>query len=329
MRYSLADHLKQFSRPAAMAAAAVSWLALAACTPANDNDWQGYVEGEYVYVASSQGGRLDRLSVQRGQQAALGAPLFTLEAGDESAARNQAQRQLNAAEAQLADIQSGKRPQEQDVTRAQLTQAQAAASKAALQLRRDELQFQAGGIARQQLDDARAAAQTASAQVRQWQSQLAVDRLPSRAAQVRAQQAQVAAAQAVLEQADWKLGQKTINASRAGLVFDTMYREGEWVAAGSPVLRMLPPENVKIRFFVPETILGRLRINQALTLSCDGCQASVALRISYISTESEYNPPIIYSNQSRAKLVYMIEARPAPADALKLHPGQPVEVKLP
>ncbi|MEM4988163.1 HlyD family efflux transporter periplasmic adaptor subunit [Collimonas sp. H4R21] len=320
---------KRFPRFSTLALAALGYLALAACTPNNDNDWQGYVEGEYVYVASSQAGRLDRLSVQRGQQAAAGAPLFMLESGDEIAAQRQAQRQLNAAEAQLADIKSGKRPQEQEVTRAQLAQAQAAASKAALQLSRDQLQFQAGGIAKQQLDDSRAAAETAAAQVRQWQSQLAVDRLPNREAQVRAQQAQVAAAQAVLEQADWKLAQKAVTATRSGLVFDTMYREGEWVAAGNPVLRMLPPENVKIRFFVPETVLGRLKVNQAVTLSCDGCQPNVAAHISYISTESEYNPPIIYSNQSRAKLVYMIEARPAPADAPKLHPGQPLEVRLP
>ncbi|SFC88648.1 HlyD family secretion protein [Collimonas sp. OK412] len=320
---------KRFPRSSTLALAALGYLALAACTPNNDNDWQGYVEGEYVYVASSQAGRLDRLSVQRGQQAAAGAPLFMLESGDEIAAQRQAQRQLNAAEAQLADIKSGKRPQEQEVTRAQLAQAQAAASKAALQLSRDQLQFQAGGIAKQQLDDSRAAAETAAAQVRQWQSQLAVDRLPNREAQVRAQQAQVAAAQAVLEQADWKLAQKAVTATRSGLVFDTMYREGEWVAAGNPVLRMLPPENVKIRFFVPETVLGRLKVNQAVTLSCDGCQPNVAAHISYISTESEYNPPIIYSNQSRAKLVYMIEARPAPADAPKLHPGQPLEVRLP
>jgi HlyD family secretion protein len=326
MQYRLAE---QHSRSATAVAAVFCYLSLAACTPANDNNWQGYVEGEYVYVAASQGGRLDRLSVERGQQAALGAPLFMLESGDELAAQHQAQRQLKAAEAQLADIQSGKRPQEQEVTRAQLIQAQAASTKALLQLHRDEIQFQAGGIAKQQLDDSRAAAETAGAQVKQWQSQLTVDRLPSREAQVRAQQAQVAAAQAVLDQAEWKLGQKTVTATRAGLVFDTMYREGEWVAAGNPVLRMLPPENIKIRFFVPETTLGRFKINQAVTLSCDGCQANVAAHISYISTESEYNPPIIYSNQSRAKLVYMIEARPAAADALKLHPGQPVEVRLP
>lgn len=311
------------------AALTASCIALAACSPSRDNVWQGYVEGEYVAIASSQSGRLDRLAVVRGQQIAIGTSLFALESGAETAARQQAQRQLQSAEAQLADIQSGKRPQEVGVTQAQLLQAQAIATKAQLQLARDETQYRAGGIAKQQLDDARASAETSAAQVRQWQNQLAVDRLPNRAAQIQAQQAQVAALQAALEQADWKLGQKTVQATRAGLVFDTMYREGEWVAAGNPVVRMLPPENVKVRFFVPEPVLGRLKLNQSVTLHCDGCQADLAARISYIATEAEYTPPIIYSNESRAKLVYMIEAHPSAADAPKLHPGQPLEVRMP
>lgn len=326
MSYRIAHRWQQFS---ILMITSLCYLTLAGCKPNNDNDWQGYVEGEYVYVASSQAGRLDRLSVQRGQQIVSGAPLFLLESGYEIAAQQQAQHQLSAAQAQLEDIQSGKRPEEQKITQAQLEQAQATANKTAIQLHRDQLQFQAGGISKQQLDDSRAAAETAAAQVKQWQSQLTVDRLPSRVAQISAQQAQVAAAQAVLEQANWKLAQKRVTATRSGLVFDTMYREGEWVAAGNPVVRMLPPENVKIRFFVAETTLGRLKLNQPVTLNCDGCQAKVVAHISYISTESEYNPPIIYSNQSRAKLVYMIEARPIPADVRKLHPGQPVEVRLP
>jgi len=306
-----------------------SAMLLSACSPHRDNIWQGYVEGDYVYVASSQSGRLDSLSVVRGQQIGSGAPLFGLESGDETAARQQALRQLQAAEAQLADIQSGKRPQEVGVTHAQLAQAQAMAKKAQLQLTRDEIQYQAGGIPKQQLDDSRSSAETAAAQVRQWQSQLAVDHLPNRDAQIRAQQEQVAALQAALGQAEWKLGQKTVVATRAGLVFDTMYREGEWVAAGNPVVRMLPPENVKVRFFVQEPALGLLKLNQAVTLHCDGCPSDLPARISYIATEAEYTLPIIYSNESRSKLVYMIEAHPAKTDAPKLHPGQPLEVSLP
>ena len=145
--------------------AAALTVALAACSPGRENVWQGYVEGEYVSVSSSQSGRLDRLSVVRGQQIAIGAALFELESGDETAAREQAQRQLQTAQAQLADIQSGKRPQEVGVTQAQLLQAQATARKAQLQLARDETQYRTGGIARQQLDDSRSAAETSATRV--------------------------------------------------------------------------------------------------------------------------------------------------------------------
>ncbi|MGS0742306.1 HlyD family secretion protein [Glaciimonas sp. GG7] len=322
------SHPRQAAAKDAAALGAFWAFLLAACAPPVENIWQGYVEGEYVAVASSQPGRLDRLSVMRGQQIGVGAALFTLESGAETAAQQQARRLLQATQAQLADIQSGKRTQEISVTQAQLIQAEAAANKARLQLTRDQIQFNAGGVARQQLDDARAAAETSAAQVRQWQSQLAVDRLPNRAAQIRAQQAQVAAAQAALDQADWKLAQKNVQATQPGLVSDTLYREGEWIAAGNPVVRMLPPENIKIRFFVPEPVLGRFTLNQSVELQCDGCPSGLTARISYIATEAEYTPPIIYSNATRAKLVYMIEARPAVADAPRLHPGQPLDVRL-
>lgn len=305
-----------------------SCLVLAGCSQQKTNDWQGYVEGEYVYIATSQAGRLDHLTVERGQQIAVGAPLFSLESANELAAQQQAQNQLKAVEAQLADIQSGRRPQELAVTRAQLAQAQIAFDRAKIQLKQFESLYPAGGISKLQLDDARAAAKTTSAQVEELKSQLSVGQLSNRADQIHVQQAQVAAAQNVLAQANWRLAQKTVNATRAGLVFDTLYREGEWVNAGSPVVRMLPPEAVKIRFFVPESILGQLKVNQSITLHCDGCASDLSAHISYISTNAEFTPPIIYSNETRAKLVYMIEAKPNLADAPKLHVGQPLSVKL-
>ncbi len=305
-----------------------SCLVLVGCARHQTNDWQGYVEGEYVYVATSQAGRLDHLSVARGQHIAVGAPLFSLESANEIAAQQQAQNQLKTAQAQLADIQSGRRPQELAVTRAQLTQAQIAFDRAKIQLKQFEALYPAGGISKLQLDDARAAAKTTAAQVEELQSQLTVAQLANRSEQIRAQQAQVAAAQSVLAQANWRLAQKNVNATRAGLVFDTLYREGEWVNAGTPVVRMLPPEGVKIRFFVPESILGQLKVNQAITLHCDGCASDLSAHISYISTNAEFTPPIIYSNETRAKLVYMIEAKPNLVDAPKLHVGQPLSVKL-
>jgi HlyD family secretion protein len=107
-----------------------------------------------------------------------------------------------------------------------------------------------------------------------------------------------------------------------------MYRSGEWVPAGSPVVRMLPPENIKVRFFVPEAVLSSLSLGHKVAIRCDSCAADISASIRYISNQAEYTPPIIYSNDTRSKFVFMVEARPQPADAVKLHPGQPVQVSL-
>jgi HlyD family secretion protein len=254
--------------------------------------------------------------------------VFALEAQNETDGVLQARQQLQAAQAQQADMLTGKRRPEIEVVAAQLEQARADAMRAETQYKRDQEQYQAGGIPKSQLDDSRAAAASAAAHVRELDGQLEVARLPGRNEQIRAQSAQVRAAQASLAQAQWRLDQKSVRAPHAGLVFDTMYRSGEWVPAGSPVVRMLPPENVKLRFFVPETAVGALAPGRAVRVHCDGCAADVPAVVSFVSDQAEYTPPVIYSNETRAKLVFLIEARPQPADAPKLHPGQPVEVIL-
>ena len=311
------------------AALSVLFVALlSACSRHEAATYQGYVEGEFVYLGSSQAGKLTALSVSRGQTVKANAPLFSLESDDESHALVQAQRQLAAARAQLADIRTGKRAPEVDVNRAQLAEAVANARKAALQLTRDEAQYRAGGIAKAQLDDSRALADASAAQVRELTNQVAVARLPARVEQIGAQKAQVEAAQASVDEAQWKVDQKRVVAAQAGIVYDTLYRIGEWVQAGNPVVQMLPPQNVKVRFFVPEPVVGGLAAGREVMVHCDGCAADVPATITYVSREAEYTPPVIYSNETRAKLVFMVEAHPAVADAAKLHPGQPVEVRL-
>ncbi|HTH59943.1 MAG TPA: HlyD family efflux transporter periplasmic adaptor subunit [Paraburkholderia sp.] len=309
------------------AAAAVAAL-VAACSPRGPAGWQGYVEGEYVYLSSSQSGTLTQLSVQRGQTVNAAAPLFTLEAVNETAALQQAQRQLAAAEAQLADLRTGKRPPEVRVTEAQLAQARANAHKAALQLARDEAQLKAGGIPQAQLDDSRALAQSSAAQVRELENQVSVAHLPGRSQQIAAQAAQVDAAQAAVAQAQWKLDQKRVAAPAAGFVQDTLFRVGEWVQAGNPVVQLLPPQNVKVRFFIRQAELGSVATGRHVSVHCDGCAADIPATITFVSNSAEYTPPVIFSNDNRAKFVFMVEARPVPADAPKLHPGQPVVVSL-
>jgi len=299
---------------------------LAACSGDKSSAWQGYVEGEYVNVASPVAGRLDKLLVLRGQTVEAKAPLFRLESEQELAAKQQADEQLNAAQAQLADLRLGRRRPEVAVTEAQLAQAEAAQQQAALQLRRDEAQFEAGGIARAQLEESRSNQAIKAARVRELAGQLDVTRLPAREDQIRGQSAQVAAARAAQSQAAWRLDQKQVAASQAALVADTLYREGEWVAAGSPIVRLLPPGNVKLRFFVPETSAGSLKPGRKVSVGCDGCGAGVAAVVSYVSNEPEFTPPVIYSNETRAKLVFLVEARPSPESAARLRPGQPVSV---
>jgi len=323
---------RAFSAPArrglAVAGAAVASLVACACSGPPTDTFQGYVEGEFVYMASSQAGQLVELAVQRGQTVAAGAPLFALEAQNETDAVQQAAGQLKVAESQRADLLTGKRPVEVAVNQAQLQQARSDVQRTALQLQRDEVQVRFGAIAKSQLDDSRAAAASAQARVRELEAQVEVARLPGREQQIRAQEAQVEAARAALDQAQWKLDQKRVRAPHAGLVFDTMYRAGEWVAAGAPVVRMLPPENVKVRFFVPAAVAGSLAPGRNVVIRCDGCAAETQATVRFVSNVAEYTPPGIYSNDTRSKFVFLVEARPPPADAAKLHPGQPVEVAL-
>jgi HlyD family secretion protein len=308
--------------------AAGTLLLFTGCSHKNPPGYQGYVEGNFVYVASPESGRLDSLSVTRGETIAVNHALFALDAEPEAAAVRQAQEILRSSEAKLADLEAGKRPSEIDVTQAQLEQAQAQQKETQAILRSDEAQYRSGGIPQTDLIGAQAAADVSTAKVQELQANLAVDALPARAQQIRAQSRQVAADHATLDQAEWRLQQKQIASPRQGLVFDTLYREGEWVAAGNPIVELLPPENVEVHFFVPEPVVGRLRMGQNVIVRCDGCAAPVATRITFVSPQSAYTPPVIYSNENRSKLVFMIIAKPSADQAVLLHPGQPVEVAL-
>jgi HlyD family secretion protein len=136
------------------------------------------------------------------------------------------------------------------------------------------------------------------------------------------------AQEATLAKADWDLSQKRQAAPQAGEVFDTLYREGEWVAAGRPVVVLLPPRNIKVRAFVPETRIGAIQPGDRVLVTVDGVAAPFIGKVSFISPQAEYTPPVIYSRESRSKLVFMIEAIFDNQTAAKLHPGQPVDVRF-
>jgi HlyD family secretion protein len=308
------------------AAIALAGLMLAACSQPAPGGWSGYIEGDYVQVAAPLAGALTRLSVQAGDAVAGGAPLFTLDASNETAASAEAQARLDAARAQAANTELGRRPDELAVTRAQLDQAQALAQRTASDLLRQQELFAQGFIAATRVDEARSADDQARARVAELQSALKVARLPARRDEQAAARAQADAARQALAQARWREQQKTHAAPLAGTVADTYYRVGEWVVAGQPVLSLLPAGQVHARFYVPEPELAGLTLGQRVELRCDGCAAPVSARITHIASQAEYTPPVIYSNAQRAKLVFRVQARPDGAGAAHLHPGLPVDV---
>ena len=303
--------------------------AITGCGDQTNGALQGYAEGEYLRVASPIAGQLARLHVARGTEVKTGELLFALEQENETAARRQAEEQLRQADAQYRNLLTGKRPEEIEALRAQLAQAEASLTLSESNLRRQEELVSAKFVSKEAADTARSARDRDQGRVSELKAQLAAAKLAARPDEIRAAQAAAAAAREALAQAEWRLEQKNLRAPREGQVTDTLYVQGEWVPAGSPVVALLPPANIKVRFFVPEKVLGSVKTGQAVSVRCDGCEKPISALISYISPQAEYTPPVIYSRENRTKLVFLVEARPAPAEAAKLHPGQPVEVTFP
>lgn len=302
-------------------------LALAGCDRSPPDSWQGYIEGEYVLLASPYAGQLLKLWVRRGDRAEAGKPLFGLEQENERAARTEAEQRVRSAEARLANLKAGRRAPEIEALRAEVVQTRAALALSNSQLRQQEKLFKDGFNSQARLDEAKSAHARDAARLSEAEAQLRNALQPvGRDSERKAAEGEVAAAQAALAQAAWRLEQKSVAAPASGLVQDTFYAEGEWVPAGKPVASLLPPGNVKARFYVAETALGRLPIGKEVDIRCDGCPAPIAAKVTYISSQAEYTPPVLYSKEARGKLLFLVEARPAAADGAKLRPGQPVDV---
>lgn len=308
---------------------AVLMLSAAGCAQEANDSWQGYIEGDFVLLASPYAGQLQKLYVRRGERVDSGKPVFALEQESEAAARREAAERLKAAQARLANLNVGRRPAEIQALRAEVKQASSARDLSASQLAQQEKLFKGGFIAQARLDEVRTLHERDIARLAEVQAQLRSALQPlGREAERSAAESEVAAARAALAQAAWRLEQKSVAAPVSGLVQDTFFVQGEWVPAGRPVASLLPPRNVKARFYVPETTLGSIALGQDVRLRCDGCPGPVAAKISFVSQQAEYTPPVLYSKESRSKLVFLIEARTSPEDAARLHPGQPIDVTL-
>lgn len=287
--------------------------------------FQGYVEGYLVFMAPEEGGRIEDLAVDSSDRVTEGQVLFRLDASMQSAQRNEAEAKLQQARAQLANLRAAlQRPEEIAVLEAQEERARAQLDLSQAELDRQKTLFERGIAAKAQYDQARTAFERDKAALAEVQRQIQAGQIAGRSGEIGAAEAAAQANEAALMQAETRLAKRQVKAPSDAQVQDVYFRAGETVNAGQPVLALLPPANRRIRFYVPESLLATIALGQVVGLSCDSCKDGLQARISFISNEAEFTPPVIFSEQERAKLVFRVEARPL--DGIDLPIGLPVTV---
>jgi len=292
---------------------AALFLTLAGCSAEEDPAWLGYAEGEQAFIAPPQPGWVTSIEVMRGEAVSVGDVLFTLDATRELAARDNARAAISAAEAMTtqADAQAAQ-------ASAVRAQADADAERFQSEYERQQGLAAIGGTPQREVETAQASLRGAVAR------RSAADAQRAQAIGARAQaEAQIEEARAALATVEFNLSERSVSARVAGTVEDIYFRTGEY-ANGAPVLSILPPENIFIRFFIPETEVATLQLGDQVRIGCDGCPEDLTANISFIAREVEFTPPVIYSVNNRQKLVFKAEAR-APG-GLALRPGLPVDV---
>lgn len=302
---------------------------LAGCGAAHDDAlMSGYAEADLVYVAATTGGTLQAVHTRRGDAVKRGQLLFEQDVAAETLGVGVAQARQERGEAQVQNLRKGRRPAELKAIDEQLAQAQAALTASASALRRQQQLVSQGFIAPVRLEELQAARDRDAARVKQLQAEREVAGTAARSDEIAAAAADARGARGEVETAQWRLGQRRGVAPVDATVFDVTYRSGEFVGAGAPVVALLPAGALKLKFFIPQPVLARVPIGATLALQCDGCPAGLSAQVRWVSPQAEFTPPVIYSNASRAKLVFMAEATPDAAALKLLKPGQPVEVRL-
>jgi HlyD family secretion protein len=280
--------------------------------PSHDGELQGYIEGDLVLVGPESAGRVVELAVDSGSKVEAGAHLFSLDDEVQKAARDE-------AAAKLADVKAAvQRPEQVAILEAAERRAQAALELSRAELDRQRELFKRGVSAEARLQQAQSTFERDEAALQEARKQI-------NAAELSGRTSEIAAAEAALDGAEKALAKRRVSAPVAAGVEDIYFRAGEVVAAGQPVLALLPPGNRKVRFYVPEPRLSALRLGQNIAVSCDGCTDMKAV-LTFVAKEAEFTPPVIFSEKERAKLVFRAEARLVNGEELPL--GLPVDVHL-
>jgi HlyD family secretion protein len=299
-----------------LAGLALFAVILLAPRPQATNRLSGYIEGEPLYLAAPISGQVTGIAVRRGDRVAAGQPLFVVDTRTLDAARQSAAGQVAQARAAVA---AAEKTAAQLVANAAVAQANAAEAEREAERARRVMALGHGAISQQDADKAAAAALGARAALDAARRQADAAR-----AEVDAAQGQLGQAEGARADAGARFGQAAPVSPTDARVEDVFFQAGEWAGANQPVVSLLPDDRVRLRFFAPERQVARYRIGQLVRFACDGCAAGLTARINYVSPRPEFTPPVIYSLESRDRLVFLVEAEPK--DPRGLTPGLPVDV---
>jgi HlyD family secretion protein len=285
----------------------------------------GYAEGKFVMLAPESEGRLSAMKVSEGVHVDAGAFIFQLNDETERAAFDAARASAEAAAARFDDAAAGGRKQEIAAAYEGLKQARASQTLA----RRDEARmqdlFRTGDVPRSRLDEAVSTLGTATGRVAELRQRLTLVELPAREHQLRALTADAKQAEAQAQVAAENLRRRTVAAPAAGRVERVIRHGGDLAGPSAPAVRFLPDGSVVAVLFVPAPRVAEVPVGAPLAVACDGCPADVKAVITSVASEAEFTPPIIYSDEERARLVFRAEAR---FTGFVPQPGTPLRVEV-
>lgn len=308
-------------------------LGLSACQE-QTADFAGYIEARYIAIAAPSGGKL-MSAVPEGQKIHRGDVLFSVDDAPQKWALTQAKAQVAQATAVWRNLQSGVRSDKLAALDARLQAAQADATYTKKEWHRHQKLLAEGAVSASNVDALRRQYQSAKANVDAIQAEIREANLGARNEEIQAALASLQAAQAQEAQAQWQWEEQTQSSPIDGQVYRLIYQPGEYIPPGRTVLQLLNPKQRKVYFFVNQSYLNALHIGQTVEVYWDAPErlpektARATAHVDYIADVAEYTPPVIFSNQTRDNLVYLIKATLEENPSALPQFGQPVSVRLP
>ena len=314
-------------RHAALRALVLAPLLIGACSEAADEPALiGYVEADWIYIAAPQAGWIVEQPVRAGSPVAKGDLLFRLDADAQVATLKEAEARIRQTKAEAIDLGTGARPAEIRALEARQQEAEARLAKTAADRDRIVPLAAEGLEPRARADQLVADAQIAAASVEAIRRDIAVAQEAARPANRDAAEARTQSAEAAVSAAAYGVKQRTVQAATSGKVEEVFLDVGEFAVPGARVIALMAEDGLKVRFFVPQAELLAIKPGDTVAVQADGQTAPLSATITYIATEPEFTPPVIYTRDARQKLVFAVDARLAPGSGLL--PGLPVEITL-